>query len=120
MKKLRIAAAFAMALAGLNASAGTMAEYRAKCKMNLQHRFKFEGLCTVNFGIESAESQVIKYVITPPEGGDAIEVRIFPKRTATVNGTPAKEIAVVPGWFHFEASNGIDLRFTKPPKDVSL
>jgi len=114
--KLKIAAALTLALVAATAHADTMREYRAKCRMYVDKRFVFEGICTVDVGIEGAVSDVVKYLVTPPEGGAPIEVRRFQKRTATVNGVPAKEVAVVPGWVHFNASNGTDLRFTLPPK----
>jgi hypothetical protein len=111
--------AAALALACALSHASTTATYTGKCRMYVEHRFKFEGLCRITYGLDGAAGTSMVYRLTPPpEGGHEIEVRHFPKRTGTIDGTPAKEIAVTPGWLHFEASNGVDLRFTAPPKDV--
>jgi hypothetical protein len=120
LNRIFVAVVFAFAAAGTQAS--TMSEYTAKCKSQLEHRFKFEGLCKVSFGRSSADAKTANevYRITPPKGqGDTdIEVVFFPKHAATVDGVPAKEVAVVRGWYHLETSKGLDLRFTKPPKDA--
>ncbi len=103
-----------------DSGATTMARYKAKCKAKVQSNFKFEGLCDVAVGPEDASGRVIVFRVTPPYNGKEITIRAFPKRTATVDDVPAKEIAIVPGWFHFETSEGLDLRFTKPPADMQM
>ncbi|XHS78537.1 hypothetical protein ACFJGW_00775 [Burkholderiaceae bacterium UC74_6] len=120
MNRTVIAVAFALSAAGTHAS--TMSEYTAKCNLHLEHRFKFEGLRKIAFGLSAADAKTANeiYRITPPKGhGEKeIEVVLFPKRTATVDGVPAKEVVVVRGCYHLETSRGLDLRFTQPPKDA--
>ncbi len=92
--------------------------YRAKCKGSDTQVVRFDYWCDVTVAPETPEAKVIVFTLKPPGDAPAIVVRNLRNHSATVDGVPAKERGVIPGWFHFVTSNGYDLRFGKPPAGI--
>jgi hypothetical protein len=110
----------ALALGATAAQAGDMAHYRGKCKAWMHQASQFDYWCDVAVGPETAEAKVVVFLVKPPGDAPEIRVRAFRNKSATVDGVPAHEVAIMPGWFHFVTSEGLDLRFAKPPAGIEF
>lgn len=124
MKK-KISAALIAVLGALAMSAHAQPEappdvpgfhYQAKCRMYQGKAFKFEGVCKVNFG-RTKGVPFVRALVTPPDDGQVIEVRVYPKHTGTIDGTPGSA-ELINGWWHISVSDDNDLWITDAPKDA--